>query len=169
MTALDLSCKPTLTEILDAAYNVVRPQYNQSMYPVVEDKSVITLDPLSIFVADSAEHRGTALKFIAAMSVVGSVVERTSNKMDTLAHSWSSLPDKIAELNMAANKLLPQDSNFVAHYIGADNPRPLVRSLLIISETLAEIHPATWLQLDSETVRFARALVEFATIVQYSK
>ena len=75
-----------LIDVLDAAYNVVRPS-RDFPYPVLQDGKIVYLDPLSVFVYRNSYNVANVRKFIVSLSIIGTRVGRPADQNNLLINN----------------------------------------------------------------------------------
>ena len=149
-----------LIDVLDAAYNVVRPS-RDFPYPVLQDGKIVYLDPLSVFVYRNSYNVANVRKFIVSLSIIGTRVGRPADQNNLLINNQ--------DVDLAAlNVLDDSPSSSRVTVCMEESLTPDEDALQTISEVLNDIPPASWLSLDADTLRFTKSIVELANIVRVS-
>ena len=149
---------PSLIYVVEAAYNVVRPQ-REYAYPVVRDNEIAYLDSLSSFVLRHAPDTHSAHMFIVALAMIGAHIDHQSSQGSlTIQHDTKMLCD----LNSRCDR--ERTAALQAQF--ADPATGDHQALNCILDVLESIPVISWLGLDADSLRFAKSLIEFAEIVR---
>ena len=149
---------PSLIYVVEAAYNVVRPQ-REYAYPVVRGSEIVHVDPLSSFVMRYAPDSHCAHMFIVALAFIGSRVDsqRAQGNL-TIQHDAKML----CELNSKCDGKLTAE--FYDQFSDPATGEQLALSGIL--DVLDSIPVIAWLSLDADSLRFTKSLIEFAEIVR---